>query len=644
MNKSDFNRRIILAWHEMLRYFMSPHKRERLNFIDFFNSILVLVQSPLLVVLYEKTKEKEVFKRLNIKIIQDPFHVKTLYKKLSKATYKNGDDLFQVFGTDYYLLCFTLTTVDSSKNTNRESFVKERFTKITPLEKTSRYDCKEEYISACLGEMLSLESAGAIVSSYRMRNRLQKEIKESIKTLSEENKTIFFDEDCTLSQSSAGTIKYHEEQEWPVDGTVLDFAYHSLGSQLFEVSELSDANEEKAKNTLEYPNVFFYCKDYCEPRLRRGHYCYNTRIILPEQQKQDFGSIFQVFYDLGKNFSHDIDGFNEYLEVSKNGSKKVYLEKAKTGHEKFLDIMFGGISKKENEFLPELQAVLENRVGVNTRSMSDPIYSSLGAIHFLNPFKRSGQERILLESEKNQELSEEDKEKLLNDRLRVVICHYWFEALAPRTEDVIDDRELAVVMIPVVVNGSIWGVSGHIVRVRANESKPNSDDAWNAIFYYYHSIFLNMQKMIAEKLRTDFIDKFIKGYIYKDKNGDKQRTDFYETMVKISNAKEKFVVSQAKSILKGYCDHMSELCKHYPYDEISFEVISKSTKFLKTENIAPDELLFFNTLRIRLVTKKNKYFPLAEKNDTNSVFFIELRRKLMNVITSVEEGLYRAYV
>lgn len=591
---SEVERRVDLIYHSIIGTYLSSNNKQFVSFYQILNRALVLVQSPACIALYKEdiNGSKKSYVYSDFDFISDGVNRNHYINALKEIHGKNRVDgryrikqngvnskkLYNLFGTEYYFLLFSIerrqdndNLIPVFKNIPNKNYLK--YQEITNI---------EDYIGFCFKKLFQKEGVSKVFKSAVL-NSLQTLTSKKIDKIIPENKFILKSEEEEINNLDnlffSSLIKENEG--------ILDSIYSKINHVPNNIlrSIINDTSY------YELPNIFFFTRFYSRKKERfktedfEG-YSYNIRMVIPESQQKSILSYLIEIQKRGKEETlrrsnssyHGLDKGNQLIESIDN----YFWCLLNDSPQKILDILM-------------------SNVGDNARSFTDSVFSS-GTIHFREPFKIAGIDRIIKSDCKTfDDIPEQD----IKDFIRIVSFYYIIDAMAPWVSDSGECNKY-LILYPIEVSGKIMSIVGQAINMTKNEFLDRN--SWEAIYYFYHYVFLRVEIGYRSKIKQSYLKEIsnnLKGLLLKTILHGGLKSTKYEDI-------EKVIVDINK--------YVSYFSRFHSYNNISISI--------KESDITSDITLFGeHDLLIKL--KDNNYFPsirnskelgnLITKFNTNSV-------------------------
>lgn len=576
-NKKDFEyrRRLSLVRHSIYGVYLSSKNETFVSIHQILNQILILLQYPVCFAIYKE--EKESYERIDYKLLADPMYVGAFYGDKVPKYYipiKGENNLFPMYGTKFYLMAFVVKKVKNNDGKKEVGFYPIYNKKNDDIENSG------DYIRCCLQDILTLEH----FYDENFAKRFQKAFLDTIKIISVPDER-HSKKDNNIEEIDDETV---EKLEDIINNSFM--AYSKVG---FATKLLNGASEKSCK--FDQPNIVLFSRSYRnDNQLRKEMYDYDVRLCIPDEQKKDIHQIFYNMKNMGMKDVHEYCAHYVYdtddsLHSNQEDRKKIYSE-----FEEILE----GIAENDVEE-GELISILTSKLGMKTRSFSDPVFSSGGLVHMRFPVEKSG-----LVGGGNEGLSGLDQK----DKLRVILAHYLFESIAPRHKETYN--QLALILIPVEIGGTCWGVMAHIIKIddeRGQENLFQSQNTWSGVFNFYQHVAQRVQRDLRRDLLKNYLDVRFKDF--KD-----------ETLKEILYVCESW--EEAKDALKRDSENNKYLERYFPFSKLEIHINEKQWE------AAPD------VLNLDIELHRNSFFPEQRARDSR---FLDsyLKKEVSNYVDNI---------
>lgn len=299
------------------------------------------------------------------------------------------------------------------------------------------------------------------------------------------------------------------------------------------------------------PNILVAFRTFSRPvnaprhQVNERGYLYDTSFLIPEQLRNDFIRTLSNLRSFGrkerlnknwKNFARKFEG--------EDGKRRLYSNVIDTGGQSFadpetlkvIDREFWKLLDQENG--PEkCVEILESWVGSGTKSFVDPVYQT-GLVQLTQLFRSGGLERVAdleqVRLRKFESLGTQDQQ----DVRRLVIFYYVLGEIvgwAP-TGFRFDPNNLAVVLIPIKMRGSIWGVTIHGVYTPDYDTIYADERFWQA-FFKLATDNRSKNKQVFDRYLWGLAEQHVEHLVYKHfLKTDRARPDLMDVLARINRS------------------------------------------------------------------------------------------------------------
>jgi hypothetical protein len=385
-------------------------------------------------------------------------------------------------------------------------------------------------------------------------------------------------------------------------------------------------------------NIFFFMRTYTRRGLRFGLYDYDVRFMFPPSQRLDIQETFETiryaqtpaakdFYHKKKtggvvNLAHD-DRYWYFLV------KRVQIDKSASRHKRLYNLRVSSKPERNLRYpnthfdesfwthlandhsVSELLSCVESPFGENARSMSDTVFSSGVASTLYRPFAEGGLERVT---------SRETKKGYGScDVRRLLASHYLFSAMAPKSDD------LAILLIPIFLSGSVWLVIGVIADVRAgdgHDSEKLPKETWNRFYHYYYDIGVRLAKRIRSSAKQMY-SREVYVIVFAE----------MEILVELIVSRTQFSL---RNTIANIRSRLLLLSRVYPFDIPDLESLESHDHHNK--DAVNFEIFKGSGLWVRIVRRENKHFPRLVTKEY--LTYQELQEPVRAAVANAEKQLH----
>ncbi len=547
----EFQRRITLTKQLLFGMYFSADKPSNISISSFINRLIILFQRPVIFVAYHKTENGQV-ERVKFDFVSDPLYI----DKIIENTYESMSEeeahskLFQIFDLDYYFQTIFVSFDNSSKDTN----AKATFKKLNPIPNIKSeipIASLEDYIVACLQEVLSLEK----ITSDVFKERFSSAVKESFEQLVE------------VTKLKEGDIIQPEPLAQPPE-RVKDDLFESIHNKVKQSSMLLNAfGSVTHESPFDLANAFLIVKNYIHTQgyKRYGLYDYNIYYVIPETQREEFGNFLTEIATNKLDWAHK-KGIQPFKNrVSKQGQETV------ASH---LDNFNKALVRKGTEGIVNN---FSEDINYNFRSFSDPVFNSASIIHYTFPFDQGTVEGVIKDNEDN-------------NYLRAITGHYLFSAMS---NNINKEQKLGLMLVPIEVNGCIYAVLGHVIKVidTTNEPESYSDPSlWNSI-YYSHNIINRVERNLRSSLRNRYLRRVF--------------DNMYQQTLRACIEEQNNSVDELIANLEKY-NYDTQQDRVFPFSRINFKFT------IYDEEHDKDKATLFGVVAVDIELQGNRFFTASK--------------------------------
>jgi hypothetical protein len=275
-------------------------------------------------------------------------------------------------------------------------------------------------------------------------------------------------------------------------------------------------SDSEVDERLPLTNFILFARDYSEPiRRHGGDYDYQLRLIVCSRQETEWRHAFAHW----KEFPHAISResylklFDLPVQASSQEEVQLIRQTAKRVNEYFWRFIDDGN-------IDAIIKVLKAPLSSSARSMADPVFD--GVSYFRDPFSEGGIKRCFAPTDDFKEdlkrqlqtlnsQSFDQQSSSWSDVLRVVACHYLFDAMTDPTTDksqrASKSDRLRIMLNPIEVGGRVWGVIGYLTQ--NYEIDPNAQNkdliAFDLYWRQNYHVYQDVNSRVKKNLRVDFL-------------------------------------------------------------------------------------------------------------------------------------------
>lgn len=571
-------KRVFLVKHALYKAYTESRK-EKISFHRIINTLLLLFQSPIVLVLYREDDRKDeygnpqkTYKEI-FNTIDDPRLSVVFRKNLDKYSFNKGrknsylkeeyvfEYLHMISGINYGMLLFNIER-NSNGHHDNDSLV---FKIITKKEDACGEKRTESKLFTALWTLINKtpysEKLGLDSHLKSILDELDKKESNSRRKLPNELCNTIINEDF----SSKVILSIKE---------ILDDVYTSI----YRSPIISPRGKFP-------PNIFFFFRYQKDLNyIRHGNYDYNISMILPKKQEEHIRKMLFIMKE-NKELIHEAVPENTWkypvtefcdtseiehsdLVVMPEENEEYFYQKIA---EQFWDLLFN-----DNNGIDKIIESLNTPFSKKSYSVADPVLST-GVLYVRKaPFNHGGKER-LIEFDLNK-ISIDNPENI--DFLRIVSTYYIMSGIAPKSKN----STLRLLLLPIRVYGTTSFCIGSITTVDNEKNTWSEDSTWDFFFHFSTDI----GQKVTRKIRKDMELKYIEMLSLIMSIGLDECIRTREDDVIFSTLRFKRVINQ----------YLVWLARFYPYDIVYFledrdGVLVENDKFIVIENIK----LFFQIFK-----------------------------------------------
>lgn len=499
----ELDNRIAIIKSSIYDIFFTSNDPKTISFTVILNRILILVQKPITFVIYKKNEKGNYVRYFNF--IKDGWHRTEFLNALKKfeEDILYADYLFPIYSKKYKLAVFKIDRNEYKNEEDRKSefkYVKNKFSTVD-LKDYLILDKDKDYIRYMILSIFKGEYSEYFVSTAE----------KSIDSLSEDfygneikntNKNIFYKNDYfsldnfyveklkirkSIDESINKTFIKIKESTKIVNSLCLDYSKNNeslgLANILFFVRDYSDLDFSKDLISLKKRRV--------ETHKKFDGYDYTVRVCIPDSQREEIQKYFSESFE--SKFNND-----EIIKFYKKRDRNIknVLDKW------FWSEFYKDKTPNKENFTKNIIDILSSDLGKYARSFTDPCFQN-GLVHFRLPFENGGFDRAgIFKEELDITEMEQIHPERLGDAKRIVISYYLFQGMRKISKE----EELSIVMIPIELNGRIFGVTTHILvnKYYAYSKVIHSGDSWQSMYYLYSGIGNRIERNIRKSLKASF--------------------------------------------------------------------------------------------------------------------------------------------
>lgn len=596
------------------------------SFNSILDTIMMLVQVPVIFVLYEKSEfgferkcfsiQKSKHTKVKIENLVDAFkeHEKVRFEKsLIPIWDKPEDAKYWVLIIKNKAVSYEVLEIVSSINDIRSIWDMAGY-------KIMKIFDPNYYLDVDIDDFLSL-----LINT--VKNRLDYEKKkidgESNKAFLE--KAGVRSEIELLGKTEFGTflkgIKENTTQ-YKISGQgVVDAAYEKLTRNLVAVSNI---HNEEVTDDAKIPNFLLFVRDY---NVHDGYsrykktYDYRVRILVCSKQREDFK----------RNL--------KWIAKNKNKRKEIYLKQVSQSVnsdeiDSELRLKYEELSHQANEEffkkidslegIDEILDILEKPYGETTRSMSDRVFDSSISL-YRDPFSSNASLLRIFSARKISELPADKFSDLENEQrddvLRTVVVQYLIESMAHKPFD--KKLNLWITLSPIQISGAIWGVAGYVVRTLLPENilnKSKQISEYNKSWLRNYQVYQTVSGGLKRNLRV-YLSKYYEQFVSEVYSAWAIELH-YKMGLLIEESHKEQLVGNVDLIeeLKKLNSRLRSLSRIFPYDVVQIKLIPYDKVYPFPNNSSPAQAFFARNLIAEISMENNEKFPnepvkLIQAND-----------------------------
>lgn len=570
--RPELDRRIQLVATSIAGGFLSGDNPETTSFRHIINRVMVLVQMPMCFVLHKlKANKLEVQCNFN-NHSRDAEQIQKCINRIQNKT-----DLFQLFGTDYYLQAIVVDKKSGSHDFRTLSYIKGK----TPT-------TTEELATYQLREVLAIDkyvSYGPYFIETLLKpclERTRKSPKPEPKQDLGIPKKVFKD----VGERFDTVLLRNKDSDLASDfknNGYLDRIFKKISGNLKQVAAMTidNANLDKQRPT----NYLLFLRDYAVPITYSRHfnnYDYQIRIALCERQKEDCIKYFNKLLR-EKNKKPNGQRFLYSAQLDQHYANSAFKELATDLDAYFWNEMDSKLEENEATRFNGFIKIIEAYFGDESRSVADSVFSD-GVVFFRRPFADGGLGRCFPAKEQTsstfaypkslQEIQDNPTKwgEIEKDLKRMVISFYWYQGMV--TEGDPDNRELGIMLTPVEVGNRIWCVVGYFTSLyktteaRNGEGKTialeSSRSAWNNNYLIFQEVSARVKRELRHSMANCYKD--MAAYYYASIADPANWDGIYESSTTANDDEKLKLLEQWVNL------RLRTLTAYFSHDEIQLEV------------------------------------------------------------------------
>ncbi len=576
----EFQRRITLIKQLLFGMYFSADRPSNISISSFINRLIILIQQPVVFVAYHKTNNEEI-ERIKFDFVSDPLYVDKIkentYERMSEEEAKSR--LFQVFDLDYYFQVIFVGFDDSLQNTN----AKATFKKLNPIPSTEHetpITSLDDYIAVCLQEVLSLEK----ITSDIFKDKFSSAVEQSF------NKLVNSTE---IKENSS--VQPEKSEKLPE--RVRDDLFESIHNKIKRSSLLLNAFGSSIDNSpFDLANAFLLVRNYIHTQgyKRYGLYDYNIHYVVPETQREEFGNFLTEIAANKLDWMHKkgIQPFKNRVSKKRQDTVVNHLDNFNKA------LIRKGTEGIVNNFSSDISHCF--------RSFSDPVFNSANIIHFTFPFDSGTVEGVIDDGDGD-------------NYLRAITGHYLFSAMANNIDE---NQKLGVMLVPIEVNGCVYSVLGHVVKVSSTPEAPegySNPSLWNSV-YYFHNIINRVERNLRSSLRNRYLKRVFRR--------------LHQEIIRASVEEPNTSVDELVNNLSEYNKDNQE-DRVFPFPRIIF----KFSEFDSNHDTNTNKVKLFEIVTIDIELLENRFFPRSGgfyNDEFDSKMIKHAMRELESTVKEIE--------
>ena len=251
--------------------------------------------------------------------------------------------------------------------------------------------------------------------------------------------------------------------------------------------------------------------------------------------------------------------------------------------------------------------------GDSAVSFADSVFNNK-TVYFRKIFEGGGLDRIGRPNESNTQI---------NDKVRIVAAHYLLSDMVDSDHSSSSKNSLYVMLLPVQVSGTEWGVIGNVVSIDTEKSY-NDKAVWDHIYFLFESIAISIEKELRASLRSSYIYELINSFSGNN-NENKPDEEKYPTLGGSLGRMILLEKDSADKVLKNINIDNQELRYVYPFPSIDFSLRPVDSSIKEASNYLPDY-----TIKIKYNNDKS-HFDYDHR--VREHIAIDLKHSIYNRIT-----------
>lgn len=550
--KPILDQRISLMAHSLYGLFTGSSDSSKKNIQNILMRAVILVQKQVTFLLYVRSED-------GYNNIEFKSYIKQDEKKMTELLKRHREDyqkhLIQLFETDFYILPIHI---------RKEIYNEQLNLPIKHVFEIIRAVTEEELYSRTEAMLESLKSQEEILKENKV-TQLDL-IYYQIKKLFNPNQYTMYDQKDEIIAKFEQTLAHYKSSEerqkknWQIsENTDVQHVFNEIVSketakhfESFKKLMLSSQSRvyqnlhgygyldsvfskiskalvhlDSEKNDARIAtNYIFITRDYTRSTKRHNEFDFNVQIMISDQQTKEIKKLFQHYAKISlrkKQYNHLKSGYVSslnpyYTNVPSKLPKKYAYHSYIHPIAKFLNDWFwnqlngGNLDTTIDEFI----RILKKPFGDDARSIADLVFNDIA--HIRKPFDDgaiprcfSNKSDIVIIGKELEKDSQHFEENYLNDDLkRLVIAYYWYVGMFEISDHTIN-QQLELILLPVEVGGSTWGVMGYFFKSPIkNISRYKIDIESNEHYWYkLYQLYQNINPRLKKELRYNLEEAYL---------------------------------------------------------------------------------------------------------------------------------------
>lgn len=493
------NKRIELVRHSIIKVF-AQSKRGQVGFNRLMERVFLLLQEPICLAFFVSRRSEQGLNLFHIgHTVYDPLYKKTASVIIEKKYLcderflKNTNLAIQIFGSRYWLVAFNIKTDDNRSlslagiDTNNHPHAYYQLTQVlADFSNQSGF----EHLQSTVDETFDL---------VRMRNYFINPAASNPKNpILLQNLCLSVPREANPLPKSA-IVQNHSPKKssdsfYTVENIAMKIGLKQVSNICNELYE--DCYKSPAVSRLDRnpPNVLFFFKFFNRLSERfEKTYHFNTQLIIPENQKQHWVSLFEMIREANTDIISNIgspvstwklphltlgqQSFTEVIHKPRIADRNIDLEfwnllSSEAGPHNIVDQLARPTSKFERFF-------------------SDGALCS-GTLHV----DHSVAGQLISQAD-----STTDKASKDNLRLRNASSHYLGEAMRPYGAG-----DASFILAPCRVSDANWAAMGNISEYKKSEFGFPTEEKFNKIYHFHDSVVGKLAQRLRERSETEYLN------------------------------------------------------------------------------------------------------------------------------------------